>query len=245
MDFPPIPVSNSFERLMFIAKYLQEPDHRISDLPDVLWVGERTIEDDLRRLRGMDDPIQVCGKPFVISETERRDGRLTFGSTAHPIFLTENLTQVIIMLKGLKHMSQDPLYESYAKASAAEIWNQLSRYAKRRIRLVFKEILPEDLKWFDSLKIDTEDSFYTETQCSRVRNSGPGVVLDCMKNGKSWCMEYKDGDKRIFMKDCIFKESSYDGHRGCITIISGTEEKIIFLKNVIKSAYLPEELPND
>ena len=30
--FPPIPISNTFERLMFIAKYLQDENNRISDL---------------------------------------------------------------------------------------------------------------------------------------------------------------------------------------------------------------------
>ena len=32
IHWPPIPVSNTFERLMFMAKYLQEENHKISDL---------------------------------------------------------------------------------------------------------------------------------------------------------------------------------------------------------------------
>ena len=35
--FPPIPISNTFERLMFIAKYLQDENNRISDLSEKLW----------------------------------------------------------------------------------------------------------------------------------------------------------------------------------------------------------------
>ena len=67
VDFPPIPVSNTFERLMFIAKYLQGKDSQISDLSDILWISRRQIEADLAKLRGKDsDPIQVCGKPFYI-----------------------------------------------------------------------------------------------------------------------------------------------------------------------------------
>ena len=34
IKWPPVPVSNTFERLMFIAKYLQEKENRISDLTD-------------------------------------------------------------------------------------------------------------------------------------------------------------------------------------------------------------------
>ena len=40
VEFPPISISNTFERLMFIAKYLQDPRHKVSDLPDRLWVSQ-------------------------------------------------------------------------------------------------------------------------------------------------------------------------------------------------------------
>ena len=68
IKFPPIPVSNSFERLMFIAKYLQDEKSRVDDLQDVLWISSRQVEEDLKRLRGVDDPIQVCGKKFYIPD---------------------------------------------------------------------------------------------------------------------------------------------------------------------------------
>ena len=55
---------------MFIAKYLQDENNRISDLTGKLWVSERTIEEDMKRLRDDVDPIQVCGKKFFISGTE-------------------------------------------------------------------------------------------------------------------------------------------------------------------------------
>ena len=72
VSFPPIPVSNSFERLMFIAKYLQDQNNRILQLPDLLWVSPRTVEEDLSRLRGYEDPIQVCGKKFFIPDVGRQ-----------------------------------------------------------------------------------------------------------------------------------------------------------------------------
>ena len=65
VTFPPIPVSNSFERLMFIAKYFHEPNKKISDLSNILWVDQRTVKDDIKKLMGIDnDPLQVCGKKF-------------------------------------------------------------------------------------------------------------------------------------------------------------------------------------
>ena len=34
IKWPPVPISNTFERLMFIAKFLQDKENRISRLPD-------------------------------------------------------------------------------------------------------------------------------------------------------------------------------------------------------------------
>lgn len=242
IDFPPVPVSVTFERLMFIAKYLQEEEHRISDLEDILWVSSRTIEDDISRLRGLNDPIQVCGKKFFIPDTERHDGRIQFLSTAHPLFLSENLTQVLIMLKGLKKMSEDPLYKPYAEQSAREIWNQLSVYARKRIRCVLRELLPEDLEWYESLSgSHAENSFETEEACSRICNEGPSVMLDCLKNDKPFCMEYAEDCKVMLYKDCVFEKPITHDESGYVVNCSGGRIRVKFA-NVLRSAYTVEEL---
>ena len=41
VQFPPISISNTFERLMFIAKYLQDPRHKTTDLPELLWISQK------------------------------------------------------------------------------------------------------------------------------------------------------------------------------------------------------------
>lgn len=66
VEFPPIPVMNSFERLMFIAKYMQDINNSRSDLPDILWQSQTTIDNDFSKLLNEDNPdsIQVLGKPF-------------------------------------------------------------------------------------------------------------------------------------------------------------------------------------
>ena len=202
VQFPPISISNTFERLMFIAKYLQDPRHKVSDLPDLLWVSQRTISDDIKRLRGdHEDPIQVCGRVFTIDDLEKHSDTVYFPSTAHPLFLTPNLTQVLVTLKGLKAMAGNPLYAEYARLAATDIWEQLSDYAKTRIHFVLSELMPEDLTWYKSLRKSDNETFYSEVRCS-----GPSVVLDCMKNGKPFCVEY-DGENGI----CIYKQYYLQG----------------------------------
>ena len=243
VDFPPIPVSNTFERLMFIAKYLQDEEHRIADLPDILWVSSRTIEEDLARLRGDTDPIQICGRRFFIPDTERRNGRVNFVSTAHPLFLAENLTQVLVMLKGLKAMSADPLYRQYALQTGQEIWEQLSPYAKKRIGFVLSELLPEDLAWYKALEKPKESEwFHTEEACSTVGNIGPAVILDCLKNGKPFCLEYDDGGEIRIYTDCRIEPGTFRPDGGQLTVTCSAGRKELQVSQIIRSAYTAEEL---
>ena len=81
---------------MYIAKFLHDPERKISELSDELWQSSTTIQGDLSKLRGIDDdPIQICGKVFKINETKRSKGKIASASTVHPLFLTPNLTQII------------------------------------------------------------------------------------------------------------------------------------------------------
>ena len=200
ITFPPIPVSITFERIMFIAKYIQNPENKISDLKDVLWVSSRTIEDDIAILKGRKDPIQVNGKRFVIDDIERNRGTVSMSSTAHPIFLTSNITQIIVTLKGLKLMSQNSAFKVYAEEMARSIWTQLSDYAKNRIIYVMENLIPDELEWYKNLNIEKDDSFYNEIRCSSTE--GAGCVLDCLKNGKECFVEYQENEKTTFYENC-------------------------------------------
>ena len=235
VEFPPI-ANNTFERLMFIAKYLQEPDNKVADLPDLLWVSKRTIDDDIKKLRGGDDdPIQVCGKVFTIEDLERHKGSVSFPSTAHPLFLTPNLTQVIVTLKGLKHMAEDPLYAEYAHLAATDIWEQLSDYAKARIHFVFSELLPEDLTWYESLHKPDARHFYSEVRCS-----GANVVMDCIKNGKTFYVEYESDEGACVYSRCRIVPRSYDGESIEVTTAGGRVR--LMLDRITRSAYTAEEM---
>lgn len=161
VNYPPIPINSSFERLMFISKYLQNPEAEISKLQDILWFSDRTIDDDIAKLRGLDnDPIQICGRKYTIKDITRENDRVRdMASTPHPFFLTCNITQVIVMLKGLKAMADNPAMNGYAMKTASEIWEQLSDMAKDRISFVTSELMPDDEEWFHSLGNMGDDTF--------------------------------------------------------------------------------------
>lgn len=237
--FPPIPIANTFERLMFISKYLQNPNNKWSDLEDILWVSPRTLEADLKKLRGNDeDPLQVCGKKFIIDDIERKSGKISFVSTAHPMFLTLNITQVISILKGLEIMEKNKAFEIYAFSTAQNIWAQLSEYAKNRIVYVTDELLGENSDWYKKLENGDDKLFLNEYMCGRTE--GAGVLLDCLKNKKSCFIEYTEGEKSKLLD--VDKVLMYDIDKKEIRIMTKNEEKVIEIDKVIRSSYSRDTL---
>lgn len=239
IEFPPIDSSSEFERRMYIVKYFQVPENKIEGLPDLLWVDERTIETDLKVLRAENeiDSYTICGKTFSIPGLKRTKGALDFPSTVHPLFLTSNLSQVLVTLKGLKKMSRESIYERYATRMAKNIWSQLSDYAKKRIYFVCDELIPENKEWYESLETDEKKHFYSEYD---IDNSlGANNVLTALKNGKPCFIEYITGEgESKLLKGCLIR--GYEKE----TIKVEFEDKIISLDSnkILRSAFSIEEL---
>ena len=146
----------------------------------------------------------------------------------------------------MKKMAEDPLYRPYAEETAGEIWEQLSPYAKDRILVVLKELLPEDCSWYVSLEKPEEDNrFHSEENVSRKYHSGPNVVIDCIKNGKTFCMEYRDDEGVRFYKECVAVPEPYQGRLPGFLIRHSGGSFRMQPGNVIRSAYSIEELISD
>lgn len=237
LNYPPIQSGNTFERLMFISKYIQDPDNRISDLEDLLWVSSRTIESDIAKLRGFDDdPIQICGKKYVVPDITRSgDSVRDMASTPHPLFLTCNLTQVITLLKGLKSMSQNKALHGYAMKTASEIWEQLSDSAKARILLVLRELMPDEVEWYQNLSATDDNTFWPEDRCSTY---GGNVVLECLKNGLPCWIEYKTDSGTEFLSGVMV--TKFLG--GSVTVSYEGNSRTLELNRIIRSAKTAEEM---
>lgn len=238
IKYPPIPVYNTFERLMFIAKYLQDDKHRIADLTNILWQSQRTIDGDILKLQGNDrDSLEICGQKFTIPETDRSMGHLYFESTAHPFFLACNLTQVIATLEGLKEMCERPGFEGYAMPLARNIWRQLSEYGKDRVSYVMNSLLCQDTSWYDSLDEEEEDAYRTERECCSNRD---GILMYCLKNGDDrLChIEYKGDNKSEFLTDVQVLQLNGEGWKVRI----GGEERILEPDRILKSSFYKENM---
>lgn len=163
---------------------------------------------------------------------ERKRGNIEFESTVHPIFLALNLTQVVVMLQGLRYMTGNKAYKEYALRLSANIWNELSDYARRRIKEVY-EMLSMDLSWYEELdSLNNQELFFTERECSY--EEGAGNILDYLKNGKRCAVEFKDryGKSKI-LTNCIIKK--YNPERGEIEVTSNGERYAIDFASIVKT----------
>lgn len=156
----------------------------------------RGIKNDLRKLdpslceneetakRAAESPFRIGGQPVRVKIKEiskEHDKRKYFRTvnTLHPLVLQENLMQVGTMLQALSrnHYEHE---DGISFSIAANIWYQLSDYAKRRIRLIFT-IEDPDLKAFlmDLDEIFPDNRLATEYQTEReLQNAEDNMSIE-------------------------------------------------------------------
>jgi hypothetical protein len=231
-------IFSDFDRQMYIVKELHEKGRTTAYLGNKLWISDRTIDEDLAKLRSYTG-VSIMGQKIRVRGIERQKGNIEFQSTVHPIFLALNLTQVVVLLQGLQHMIKDEAYKEYALKLSANIWNELSDYARRRIKQV-TGMLSMDLSWYEELdSYSSEELFYTERECSYDERAGN--VLDFLKNGKKCAIEFigSNGESNI-LTNCIIDR--YNPNREEIEVTSNDEKHAISMNAIVKTKHEAKHL---
>lgn len=233
VDFPPT-FNSQFDRQMYIVKSLHAGDKTSEQLADELWVSERTIREDLRQL---DEGINVLGQRLAVSRsTVLRNRRMK--NTIHPIFLSANLTQVVVLLRGLEMQARDPAYREYAERLARNIWNELSDYARTRIKYVSR-MLNLNTAWFEMLDEKGLFNLYSSEEDCSVEE-GLGSVIMFLKNGQRCAIEIETATGTEILENCLVKEWLNNGtirieHNGKYRDIS--EDSVIRARRSGKCMY--------
>jgi hypothetical protein len=159
------------ERQLSIAKDMHDFNKaRTFDRNDVArryLVSDRTIDSDLAALH---DGIAVMDQKLTLRDFQLRNKKVTAISTMHPLFLTQNLTQIVCMLEGLRRMEDNWALRSYARSSAVSIWRQLSGYARDRILGTLTDLMDLERSWYEEIseaaEMEAERMFYNEDESS-------------------------------------------------------------------------------
>jgi hypothetical protein len=130
-------------------------------------VSDRTIDSDLAALH---DGISVMDQKLALKDFCLKSKKVTAVSTMHPLFLTQNLTQIVCMLEGLRRMEDNWALRSYARSSAVSIWRQLSGYARDRILGTLTDLMGLEHSWYEEIseaaEKEAERMFYNEDESS-------------------------------------------------------------------------------
>ena len=194
----------SLERQLSIAKDMHDfnkaRDFNRQEVAEKYLVSEKTIENDMKALR---EGISVMDQEIRLSDVQLRNRKVTAISTMHPLFLAQNLTQIICMLEGLRRMEDDWAMQSYARNTAVSIWCQLSDYARERICGTLVALMDLDAGWYDRISQEAEmrsgKMFYNEKESS----DRFGLLMYAMKGGIPCCIRYIDNDKACEVRGTI------------------------------------------
>ena len=185
---------SDLERRLLIAKKMHS-EFNISNIAREFLVSERTIEKDLSILNNGD--MKVLNQQLKVEYDERREGHIKIKSKAHPLFLVENLTQVVAILNGLSYVAKrDYGYHEYAIETAVSIWMQLSEDAKDRIQNVLVKELNLIEGWYNKISKLSEIEI-NKSMFKREEQFSDNKYLDILKNGKPCSIEYIDDDGNI------------------------------------------------
>ena len=186
----------SLERQLSIAKDMHDfnkaKDFDRHEIAEKYLVSEKTIENDMKALR---EGISVMDQELRLSDVQLRNRKVTAVSTMHPLFLAQNLTQIVCMLEGLRRMEDDWTMSSYARNTAVSIWCQLSQYARERIRGTLVDLMGLDAGWYERLSHEAQmhpgRMFYNEKESSDKY----GLLMYSMKGGLPCIIRYVHNDE--------------------------------------------------
>ncbi len=123
------PIDVPLLRRIEIVKYLQKPG-TTEDIARHFCVSDQTVRGDLRALR---KEISILGIRFSVEEeTTGRNRKKYYKSTAHPILLMLNLTEIKALLTELEELSREKDTDLFSTLSD-RIKEQLTQYAREKV----------------------------------------------------------------------------------------------------------------
>lgn len=144
---PEKPILESEESILIqLIKELQGPDGlgcTRQQLAEKLQISEKTLRTYLKRLNGKKDvePWALGNQRVRVAIESRHEGRQRFDympDTLHPVVMQLNLTQAAYILKSLGTAVDSGIYGNEISTDlAADIWCQLSPYARKQIQKQF------------------------------------------------------------------------------------------------------------
>ena len=120
----------SEERYVYLLRQTERENSNgkrmtLTEIADDLGFTRRQLEIDIKKMT--EQGFKLLG--FNIKLVDEKQSILKMESTPHPLILMQNISQLVVILEGLRSMEKIDTYRNSANSTAVDIWNQLTEYA--------------------------------------------------------------------------------------------------------------------
>ncbi len=185
----------------------------LTEIAAKLGCSRRSLEKDVQKIT--EQGFKLLG--LSIQLVDESNSVLKMESTPHPIVMMQNITQIMIMLEGLRAMEGINAYRNYAQHTAITIWNQLTEYTQNSILDALERINEESdnfIEWYLNLG---HESNYHQRFLSEMKGSEGNISSQMMylgKNQKTFNLTYADkAGNTQNLDECIIERLHINGSR--------------------------------
>ncbi|MDD4081106.1 MAG: hypothetical protein PHP02_06800 [Eubacteriales bacterium] len=182
-DDLPRNIQDLTQRRLDMLRYLHTP-RTPQEMEARYLVSERTLRDDLNAL---EDGWQVMGNTIRIKRTDS-NGTVSYNSTAHPLLLALNLTEVYALAIGFPQLAKGSAYEDIAEYLSRAVMTQLSDYA----RGILAKSTPGS-----HLAQALEDGLVYRAEQGVLEKSRQSLIVYLIKQGMRCRIQYSDEDGSV------------------------------------------------
>jgi len=196
------------ERWMYLLRETERNHHgsdsmKIAQIAEKLGCSRRSLELDVKRIT--ETGFKLLGQKIQLVDED--NSVLNMKSTPHPIILMQNISQILVILEGLRAMEKNQAFKEFADHTAMNIWNQLTEYAQNKV-LDALELMGQDaeLTWYFQLRDSSKNvnRFLSEAKMSESNPLSRLMYLG--KNRMPFNITYlNDQGERTELYDCVVR----------------------------------------
>lgn len=228
-------IGTSEERCVYLLRQTERQNDNggrktLRDISDELGCSTRSLQKDVKKMT--EQGFKLMGLNIKLVSEEQNI--LEMESTPHPVILMQNISQLVVMLEGLRAMTKIKAYENSANSTAVDIWNQLTEYTRTKILDVVEKLdtIKDTMDWYDSIDMEGKYQSRFLTEFENCGENPISKLMFLMKNGKQFNLIYvNDGGKQITLGDCQIIKYFINNHNLTVKTPKGDyeiiDEKII------------------
>ena len=221
-------IGTAEERCVYLLRQTERQNDNgerktLRDISDELGCSVRALQKDVKKITEQGFKLMGLNIKLVSEEKDI----LQMESTPHPVILMQNISQLVVMLEGLRAMSKVQAYKNSSNSSAVDIWNQLTEYTRTKILDVVEKLdtNKDTMDWYDS--IDREGKYHSRflTEFENCGENPISQLMFLMKNEKQFNLTYVNDDgMQVTLCDCEIISYIIDKHKLTVKTPDGKYE---------------------